>query len=113
MTTPASLMVRAALGVSNEALFKFAADLAARLKATTVIGIGARPPIQIYASPDMYVPADLIKQDLEQIDRELKAAEKEFRTALAHAPRHKRLQLGLAQTFFAAGKFDGWPRLAQ
>lgn len=82
MTTPASLMVRAAVGVSNEALFKFAADVAARLKATTVIGIGARQPIQIYASPDMYVPADFISWDREQIDKELNAAEKEFRTAL-------------------------------
>ena len=82
MTTSVSLMVRAGAGASNNALFKLAADLAARLKVTTVIGVAARQPIQIYASPDMYVPADLVNRDLEQIDRELKAAEKEFRTAI-------------------------------
>ena len=82
MTTSASLMVRAGAGVSNDALFKLAADLAARLKVTKVIGLAARQPIWIYASPDMYVPADLVNWDCEQIDRELKAAEKEFRTAL-------------------------------
>lgn len=82
MMTPASLMVRAAAGVSNDALFRFTADLAARLKVTKVIGIDARQPIQIYGSPETYVPAELISRDREQIDRELKAEEKEFRAAL-------------------------------
>ena len=45
MTTSASLMVRAGAGASNNAVFKLAADLAARLKATTVIGVAARQPI--------------------------------------------------------------------
>lgn len=82
MTTAASVMVRAAVGFPNEALFELTADLAARLKATKVIGIGARQPLRIYASPDMYVPADLFNWDRDQIDKELEAAEKEFRTAL-------------------------------
>jgi nucleotide-binding universal stress UspA family protein len=82
MTTPASLMVRLAAGVSNDALLLFTADLAARLKVTEVIGISARQPVQIYTSPDMYVPPEFINWDLEQIDKELKSAEKAFRSAL-------------------------------
>ena len=51
MTTPASLMVRLTAGTPDDALLKLAADLAARLKVTKVIGISARQPIQIYGSP--------------------------------------------------------------
>ena len=82
MTTSASLMVRLAAGDSNDALLKLTADVAGRLKIERVIGISARQPIQIYGSPEMYVPPELVNWDREQIDRELKAAEKEFRSAL-------------------------------
>ena len=82
MITPASLMVRLAAGVPNDALLLFTADLAARLKVTQVIGISARQPLQIYGTPDMYVPPEFINWDREQIDKELKAAEETFRAAL-------------------------------
>lgn len=82
MTIPASLMVRLAAGIANDALLKLTADLAARLKVAGVIGISARQPIQIYGTPEMYVPPELVNWDREQIDMELKAAETEFRSAL-------------------------------
>lgn len=82
MTTPVSLMVRLAAGSPNDALLGLTADLAARLKVARVIGISARQPIPIYGSPDMYVPPELATWDREQIDKEFKAAEKEFRSAL-------------------------------
>jgi nucleotide-binding universal stress UspA family protein len=81
ITTPASLMVRLAAGVPNDALLLFTADLAARLKVIQVIGISACQPVQIYGSPDMYVPPQYITWDREQIDKELKAAEDAFRAA--------------------------------
>jgi nucleotide-binding universal stress UspA family protein len=80
--TPATLMVRLTAGIPNDALLKFAADAAARLGSTRVIGISACSPVQIYASPDGFVPTALIDRDLEQIDKELKEAEKSFRSAL-------------------------------
>lgn len=83
MTTSACVMVRVAAGAPNDALLKLALDAAARLKATKVIGISARQPIQIYGSPEMYVPPELVTWDLEQIDKELKAAEASFRAAFA------------------------------
>lgn len=82
MTTPASLMVRLAAGVPNDALLLLTADLATRLKVTQVIGISACQPVQIYGTPDMYVPPDFVNWDREQIDKELKAAEGAFRVAL-------------------------------
>lgn len=83
MTTPANLMVRLRAGVSNDTLLRLTADLAARLKVTRVIGISACQPIQFYGTPEMYVPPELVTWEREQIDRELKAAEEEFRSALA------------------------------
>jgi nucleotide-binding universal stress UspA family protein len=80
--TPSTLMVHLTAGKSNDALLRFAADLAARVKATRVIGISACQPLQIYSSPDTYVPQDLVTWDLELIEKELKAAEKSFRAAL-------------------------------
>jgi nucleotide-binding universal stress UspA family protein len=75
-------MVRLAPGSQNDALLKLTADLAARLKATRVIGISACQPIQFYGTPEMYVPPELVTSEREQIDRELKAAEQHFRSAL-------------------------------
>jgi nucleotide-binding universal stress UspA family protein len=82
MMTPASLMVRLAAGTPNDALLMLAADLAGRLRASRVIGISARQPIQIYGSPEMYVPPELVNWDRAQIDKELKETEGEFRKAL-------------------------------
>src|SRR5262245_13383722 len=82
MTAPASLMVYLVAGAPNDSLLKLATDLAARLKVAKVIGISACQPIQIYGSPEMYVPPELVTSDREQIDRELKAAERHFRSTL-------------------------------
>ena len=82
MTTLASLMVRLTAGTPDDALLMLAADLAARLKVTKVIGISAQQPIQIYGSPEMYVPPELVNWDREQIDKDLKATEQHFRSAL-------------------------------
>lgn len=81
MTAPASLMVRLAVGTPNGALLALAADLAARLEVSRVIGISARRPIQVYGSPEVYVPPELVT-DREQVERELETAEKEFRSTL-------------------------------
>lgn len=82
MTTAPSLMVRLAAGEPNDALLKLTADLATRVKVAKAIGISARQLIQFYGTPEMYVPPELVNWDREQIDRELKAAEKDFRSAL-------------------------------
>ncbi|MDP2333565.1 MAG: universal stress protein [Reyranella sp.] len=82
MTTPASLMVCLTAGTPDDARLMLVADLAARLKATKVIGISARQPIQIYGSPDMHVPPKFVSWDLEQIDKELKVTEQHFRSVL-------------------------------
>jgi nucleotide-binding universal stress UspA family protein len=79
---PSSLMVHVTAGKSNDALLRFAADLATRVKATRVIGISGCQPLQIYSSPDAYVPQDLVTWDLELIEKELKEAERIFRASL-------------------------------
>lgn len=79
---PSSIMVRLTAGTSNDAVLKFAADLAKRVKATRVIGISACQPLQIYASPDAYIPSELATWDLEHIEKQLSAAEGSFRAAL-------------------------------
>ena len=81
MLAPATLMVRLDANDANSALLKLAIDLAARLKVARVIGISACRPIQIYGTPAMYVPPELVNWDREQIDRELKATENCFRSA--------------------------------
>jgi nucleotide-binding universal stress UspA family protein len=78
---PSSLMVHLTAGKSNDAVLRFAADLATRVKVTRVIGISGCQPLQIYSSPDAYIPQDLVTWDLELIEKELKAAEKSFRLA--------------------------------
>jgi nucleotide-binding universal stress UspA family protein len=77
--TYATLMVHLQLGQSNAGLLRIAGDLAERFQAA-VIGIAACQPMQIYG--EGYVPADIIDQDREEIDKEMKAAEAEFRAAL-------------------------------
>jgi nucleotide-binding universal stress UspA family protein len=82
MKTPLSLMVRLAAGAPSDALLQLTADLATRLKVARVIGISVRQPIPIYGSPDMYAPPEPVTWDRERIDKELKAAEMKFRSAL-------------------------------
>jgi nucleotide-binding universal stress UspA family protein len=80
--TSSTLMVRLTPGGSNSAILSFAADVAARFKSTKIIGIAACQPLQVYASSDSYVPSDAIQQNLQYIEKEMKAAEARFRSAL-------------------------------
>lgn len=76
----ASLMAHLELGHPNPSLLKIAGDLAERFHAG-VIGIAACQPIEsIYG--DSYLAGEFIERDREEIEKELKAAEAEFRTAL-------------------------------
>jgi nucleotide-binding universal stress UspA family protein len=78
--TYATLMVHLELGRSNAGLLRVTAELAERFGAS-VIGIAARQPMQM-AYGDAYVAGDLIEQDRDEIAKEIKAAEVEFRIAL-------------------------------
>jgi nucleotide-binding universal stress UspA family protein len=80
IVTYATLMVHLELGHLNGGLLQIAGDLAERFHAG-VIGIAACQPMQI-AYGDGYVPGDFIEQDREEIEREIKTAEAEFRSAL-------------------------------
>ena len=76
----ATLMVHMELGRPNTGLLKIAAELAERFQ-SGVVGIAARQPLQMVYG-DGYVSGDLYEQDREEIAKELKAAEGEFRAAL-------------------------------
>ena len=76
----ANLMVHLEVGKSNADLLRVAGDLAQTFKAE-VVGIGACQPMQ-YVFNDGYVPANLVQEDLDEMDKELKVAEFEFRNAL-------------------------------
>ena len=78
--TYATLMVHLELGHANAGLLQIAGDLAERFHAG-VIGITACQPMQIIYG-DGYVPANLVEQDREELDKEIEAAEAEFRSAL-------------------------------
>src|ERR1700756_4146394 len=73
----ATLMVHVELGRKNTALLALARDLAERLGAG-VIGQALCQPMRILYS-DGYVPDDIMENDRQQIDQEMKAAEAEFR----------------------------------
>jgi nucleotide-binding universal stress UspA family protein len=79
--TYATLMVHLELGRPNAALLGITADLAERLRAS-VLGVAVCQPMRIIYN-DGYVPGDIIERDRKQIDDEIKAAEAEFRAALA------------------------------
>ena len=80
--TYATLMVHLELGRSNAGLLKIVRDIAEHFHAG-VIGIAACQPMQIvYTAGEGYVSSDLIEQDRKDIDREIKEAESEFRSAL-------------------------------
>ena len=76
----ATLMVHLELGRSNAGLLQIAADLAARFHAS-VIGIAACQPLQVIYG-EGFVSGDLYEQDRQELDKEMKAAEAEFRSAL-------------------------------
>jgi nucleotide-binding universal stress UspA family protein len=74
-------MVHLDLGHPNAALLQVAGDLAERFQAG-IIGIAARQPMQMVYG-DGYVSGDYIDEDRLEIQSEIKAAESEFRNALA------------------------------
>jgi nucleotide-binding universal stress UspA family protein len=78
--TYATLMVHLELGRLHAGLLQIAGDLAQQLHAG-VIGIAACQPLQIVYG-DGYVSGDLINQDREEIEKEIKEAEAGFRSAL-------------------------------
>ncbi|MFO1162609.1 MAG: universal stress protein [Reyranellaceae bacterium] len=69
-------------GVHNDALLQETSDPSVRLRMGRAIGISACQPAHIYHSADRYVLPELVAREREQIDQELKAAEKAFRSAL-------------------------------
>lgn len=77
MTT---LMVRLELGHTNAGLLQIAGDLAERLHAS-LIGIAACQPMQIVCG-DGYMSGDVIEQEREEFETEIKEAETEFRSTL-------------------------------
>lgn len=72
-------MVHLELGRSNGGLLQVTRDLARRLQAY-VIGIAACQPVTMVYG-EGHITAELIEQDREEIERELRAAEAEFRCA--------------------------------
>ena len=78
--TYATLMVPLQLGHANETLLHTVGDLAERFHAG-VIGVAACRPLQVVCRQSP-VSAVLFEEDRKVIDRELKAAEVEFRTVL-------------------------------
>ena len=78
--TYGTLMVHLELGRSNAGLLQIAGDLAERFHAG-VIGIAACQPMQIVYG-DGFISGDIYEQDREELDKEMKAAEAEFRSAL-------------------------------
>lgn len=78
--TYTTLMAHLELGHSNANLLRIAGDLAQRFD-TGVIGIAICQPMQMIYS-EGYVPGDLIVQDRDQREKEIDAAEAEFRDIL-------------------------------
>lgn len=75
-----SLMVHLELGAENDGVLAIAADLARRFNAR-VIGIAACQPMQALY-PEGFTAGDVIAADWDEINRELAAAERQFRKAL-------------------------------
>ena len=78
--TYGTLMVHLELGRSNAGLLQIAGDLAERFHAG-VIGIAACQPMQLVYG-DSFISGDIYEQDRQELDKEMKAAEAEFRRAL-------------------------------
>jgi nucleotide-binding universal stress UspA family protein len=72
-------MVHLQAGQPNASLLRIADDLAQRFNAG-LIGIAASRPMDVIYGRG-YVPADMIQQNHEEVEAELKAAESEFRSA--------------------------------
>jgi nucleotide-binding universal stress UspA family protein len=78
--TYATLMVHLDLGSSNAGRLRVAGDLAERYGAS-VVGISAAQPTQIFYAGG-YVSGEMIEDDVRVKEKEIEAAEAEFRSAL-------------------------------
>jgi len=76
-----TLMAHVELGLSNDHLLSVTAGLAERFHAG-VIGVATSQPMQVLQG-EMYVAADLIQLDRDEIEREMGEAEVRFRAALS------------------------------
>ena len=76
-----TLMAHLELGQPNDRLLAIATNLAQRLKAH-VIGIAACQPIRIDWG-DAYVNAEVLAEDRQEIEKQVKAAENAFRAVMA------------------------------
>ncbi len=74
----ATLMVNLEVGRSNAGLLRVTNEIARRFNAE-VVGIAARQPTQLIYSDGCYIPAEVIEEEREEIDKEMRAAEAEFR----------------------------------
>ena len=79
--TYATIMVNMQLGRSNAGLLQMANTLAKQFGAS-VTGVAARQPMQILYNEGCYVSPELIEGDREEIAKEMRAAQAEFRGAL-------------------------------
>ena len=77
--TYATLMVHLGLGSSNAGRLRVAGDLADRYGAG-VVGISAAQPMQIVYA-DSYISGEMIEDDVKVKEKEIAAAEAEFRSA--------------------------------
>lgn len=84
--SPATLMIHLPPGADLASLLQLAGDVAARIKVRKVVGISAMQPLQLYAGPDAFVPVDVLEDDWKTMEKELAAAESQFRAAFAGKP---------------------------
>lgn len=75
-----SLLVHLELNGDNEGVLNIAAELADRFKAR-VVGIAACQPVSVLYAEGFFA-TDIVTQDRDEIERELAAAEAQFRNAL-------------------------------
>lgn len=78
--TYATLMVQFEIGHSNAGLLQLAAGLAKEFQAG-IVGVAACHPMQVLYS-DAYVAGDVLEQNQELVEDEIRAAEAEFRSVL-------------------------------
>ena len=102
--TYATVMAHLELGATNIGLLRIVADLTERSHAS-VIGVGVCRPLQnVYSNMgDWYISGAVVQPDREEIAREDKAAEAEFRDAMkGHA---KQVEWRSAVTFSALSDY--------
>ncbi|SRR5579859_1641099 len=90
-----TLMVLAELGRSNASLLAVAHDIAKRTHAS-IIGVARARPIEAMIAPVGISAGDVVREDIDRIEREAMAAEAEFRNRMK--TRSQRLEWDMALT---------------